>query len=55
MKIIKILFVVLSIGLLAGCAMDSDNTKKPLPQDCNQWCHNGWCSTHCDQVVSTTH
>ena len=29
-------------------------TSEPKPQagspaqKCNQWCHNGWCSTHCE-------
>lgn len=28
--------------------------KKQTPatqkQDCHQWCHNGWCTTHCEQM-----
>jgi len=59
MKKIKLLSIILAIGLLAGCATDvSTEAKqqgtKPIPQSCNQWCHNGWCSTHCDNVVNTT-
>lgn len=22
----------------------------PIKQNCNQWCHNGWCSTHCEPI-----
>jgi hypothetical protein len=21
-------------------------------KNCNQWCHNGWCSTHCEPVAT---
>ena len=21
-------------------------------QKCNQWCHNGWCSTHCETITN---
>lgn len=22
-------------------------------KQCNQWCHNGWCSTHCESPTTT--
>lgn len=22
----------------------------PSNQKCNQWCHNGWCTTHCEPI-----
>ena len=58
MKILKLALIVTSIFLLAGCEMDGSasakkEAAKPIPQNCNQWCHNGWCSTHCEDVVSS--
>lgn len=24
----------------------------PGNQQCNKWCHNGWCSIHCEDVTN---
>ena len=63
-KLFQTLLVVLGIALLSGCSMfgsyatsvsnknpDTENTT-PANQKCNNWCHNGWCSTHCEPAVS---
>ena len=36
-----------------GSLINPPNQKAAAPsnQKCNQWCHNGWCSTHCEPVV----
>lgn len=58
MNFLKIFLTSAVIITLSGCAMmggsdDSDKKpEKPIPQNCNQWCHNGWCSTHCDPVIT---
>ncbi|MDP1574509.1 MAG: hypothetical protein Q8L78_06220 [Coxiellaceae bacterium] len=58
MKILKIVLIMAGILLLAGCGMDESTAAKkaaakPIPQNCNHWCHNGWCSTHCEDVVAS--
>lgn len=64
MRFLKYIFIIAMIFLMGGCArvatqisgatqkyeskngMSSSNNH----QQCHQWCHNGWCSTHCDPV-----
>lgn len=31
---------------------DKNHTGTASNKQCNQWCHNGWCSTHCETVVN---
>gem|GEM_PF-4859341 len=28
----------------------TQGTAAPSNQKCDQWCHNGWCSTHCEPI-----
>lgn len=58
MRISRLFFLL--IFLLSGCSafhqmMQGISTKHaekapPITQTpkCNDWCHNGWCSTHCE-------
>jgi hypothetical protein len=65
-SLLQILFVVLGVSLLSGCAYMTDvSNKNPDIQQtpvglkasepksvCKNWCHNGWCSTHCENSAS---
>ncbi len=60
----RIIFVAGGMLVLAGCSgwqqyMNNASNKNPdMPkqtaaqtssiQKCHSWCHNGWCSTHCE-------
>lgn len=58
---LQIIFMVVAVAMLAGCSyMTSISNKNPPMQTtakglkqaeptavCKNWCHNGWCSTHC--------
>lgn len=60
----RTLFAVIALLLLTGCATLSnyatgisnknpDTVVKTEPaQKCDTWCHNGWCSEHCEPAVS---
>ena len=65
MRFIKLMSALLVISLLTGCTGSAAmvggvsrkyDSKQGMPsnqsQQCHQWCHNGWCSTHCDPVMS---
>jgi len=58
MKLYKLTTLIIVVALLAGCDFEnSDGVRKsanPQNKQCNQWCHNGWCSTHCDDVVASS-
>src|SRR3990167_1813904 len=61
-SVCQILFIAISISMLAGCSYitsvsnknpDIQTTPKGLKAaepktSCQNWCHNGWCSTHCE-------
>jgi len=63
-KAIRFLLLPLIAALLCACTgfqnfiQDVSNKSQPAAaapaakpaQQCNQWCHNGWCSTHCEDV-----
>ncbi len=55
LSVLKIVVVASSLMLLASCAMNAPATK-PIPNPggasaaCHDWCHNGWCSTHCENL-----
>lgn len=66
-RFILILFSLLSLSGCSGWnsymnsvsnkynqSSDDVNAKSSVAnkEKCNQWCHNGWCSTHCEQVTS---
>ena len=67
-QILFLLFIIPSILMLTSCAgayqtltdasLKHDgsliNAQQPAApkQTCNQWCHNGWCSTHCVSDVN---
>lgn len=49
----RLIFVAVIVSMLASCASLMPNTthKKlttPTDSSCHNWCHNGWCSKHCD-------
>ena len=33
---------------------NSNSATTTNKKQCNQWCHNGWCSTHCEDVVNSS-
>lgn len=64
---IRYVFIILGILSLTSCtsmfgsystAVSNKNPdtaiQKPVNQHCNNWCHNGWCSTHCEPTTSQT-
>jgi len=45
----RLFLVAITVFMLASCASHSSGTiPKPLDSSCHSWCHNGWCSEHCD-------
>lgn len=53
-KIIPIFTIILS---LSSCAGGYTAKSKEQPQNtnvqCHNWCHNGWCSKHCEIPIQT--
>jgi hypothetical protein len=55
MNILKIVLVGAALAVLSGCSlMEPTPVAKPVvaKPGCHQWCHNGWCTTHCDEIVT---
>lgn len=60
-RIFLVISVVLGFSMLSSCsqylnqqsnsAMNANAQSSKPNQICNKWCHNGWCSEHCEDVV----
>jgi hypothetical protein len=45
-SIIRLLLISIAVFTLASCA--SHTTPVAVHPGCHNWCHNGWCTKHCD-------
>lgn len=55
-------YIMLSVlaVFLSGCGFSGMSDKstnvqsgvEETKQDCHPWCHNGWCSNHCDPLIT---
>lgn len=60
--IFQLILISISLVTLSGCTNWMQLTNAPAKQDapnqipqpiqrtCKNWCHNGWCSTHCEAI-----
>lgn len=51
MRYIFILFILLLTGCASNAPTNVRGGAEQSPEDCHLWCHNGWCSKHCDPIV----
>lgn len=62
-SIFKLIISVVAVSLLVSCSYMTEVSNKNPPiqtpaglkpatpkTSCQDWCHNGWCSTHCESV-----
>lgn len=64
--IFKLIISITATSLLVGCSyMNEVSNKNPTIEtpvglkpatpktSCQDWCHNGWCSTHCENISTS--